>query len=351
MQRIARITYSRNVFIPVTDLCRNRCGYCSFRRDPERARVISRSEAVRLLARGAKAGCSEALFSFGESPWEVPGFEGIMATAKTDRLDLMDYLVELCELALEMGLLPHTNAGVLAEEDLRLLAPYNASMGLMLETTARVRAHESSPGKSPELRLEHIAQAGRLKIPFTTGILLGIGESENDRKESLEAIADLHRTYDHIQEVIIQPLDPKPGTPMANAPSPTLDEICETVMMAREVLPESVAIQAPPNLVDPLPLALAGANDLGGLSPVTLDWINPERPWPDLKDLALRLKGFSLEERLPVHPRYVLRGWHGQKTRDLVAAQAGWEGLRRKHLLRKEYLQSGGILFREYEDA
>lgn len=330
-----RITYSRNIFIPVTDLCRNRCGYCSFRRGPESARVIPKYEAVRLLARGSGAGCSEALFSFGESPWEVPGFEGIMA--RTGRLDLLDYLVELCELALEAGLLPHTNAGVLTEKDLRLLAPYNASMGLMLETTARVKAHESSPGKSPDLRLEHIAQAGRLKIPFTTGILLGIGESEKDRKESLEAIADLHRTYDHIQEVIIQPLDPKAGTPMANATRPGLDEIRDTVRMAREMLPESVAVQVPPNLVDPLPLALAGANDLGGLSPITPDWINPEMPWPDPKALAIRLKGFSLEERLPVYPRYVLRGWHGPKTRELAAALAGEDGLRRK-----EYLQSGG---------
>jgi len=339
-----RITYSRNVFIPVTDLCRNRCGYCSFRRDPENARVIPRSEAVQLLTRGAEAGCSEALFSFGESPSEVPGFERIMAG--TGKSDLMEYLVELCELALKAGLLPHTNAGVLDEEDLRLLAPYNASMGLMLETTARVKAHNLSPGKSPDLRLEHIAMAGRLKIPFTTGILLGIGESEKDRRESLEAIADLHRAYDHIQEVIIQPLDPKPGTPMADASRPKPEEIRATVKMARDVLPESVAVQVPPNLVDPLNPVLAGANDLGGLSPITLDWINPERRWPDLKALSLRLKGFSLEERLPVYPRYVLRGWHGPKTRELVASLAGEDGLRRK-----EYLQAESISFREQEDA
>lgn len=325
------ITYSRNVFIPVTDLCRNRCGYCSFRRDPENARVIPRSEAIDLLVRGAESGCSEALFSFGESPWEVPGFERIMA--RSGRSDLLEYLVELCELALEAGLLPHTNAGVLEEEDLRLLAPYNASMGLMLETTARVSAHALSPGKSPELRLEHISRAGRLKIPFTTGILLGIGESERDRRESIEAIAGLHRAYDHIQEVIIQPLDPKPGTPMACAPRPKPEEILKTVRMARELLPESVAVQVPPNLMDPLSSVIAGANDLGGLSPITLDWINPERCWPDPKALALRLKGFSLEERLPVYPRYVLRGWHGHKTRGLVAALAGDGGLRRKEYL------------------
>lgn len=339
-----RITYSRNVFIPVTDLCRNKCGYCSFRRDPENARVISRSEALELLVRGAESGCSEALFSFGESPWEVPGFERIMA--RSGRSDLMEYLVELCELALETGLLPHTNAGVLDEEDLRLLAPYNASMGLMLETTARVSAHNLSPGKRPDLRLDHIARAGRLKIPFTTGILLGIGESERDRRESIQAIAELHRTYDHIQEVIIQPLDPKPGTQMARASRPKPEEILKTIRMARGMLPESVAVQIPPNLIDPLPPVLAGANDLGGLSPITLDWINPERRWPDLKALALHLKGFSLEERLPVYPRYVLRGWHGPRTRGLVASLAGERGLRRK-----EYLQVESISFCEQEDA
>jgi FO synthase subunit 1 len=324
------LTYSRNVFLPVTDLCRNRCGYCSFRRDPPQARVIRKSEALTLLARGAEAGCSEALFSLGESPWRVAGFERLMA--EVGRSNLLDYLVELCELALEAGLLPHTNAGILDDDGLRRLQPYNASMGMMLETTARLRSHDGSPGKRPDVRLDHIARAGRLQIPFTTGILIGIGESWADRKESLEAIADLHRTYDHIQEVIIQPLDPKPGTALARAPRPGIEDLRQVVRMARDILPPEVAVQVPPNLVDPLPLADAGADDLGGISPVTSDWINPDHPWPGPEELRMHLKGYILKERLPVYPRFILRRWHGQKTRHLLTALASEDGLRRKSI-------------------
>ncbi len=321
------VTYSRNVFIPVTDLCRNRCAYCSFRRTQDEAVVMPRSEAMRLLQSGVDAGCSEALFTLGDRPWEVPGFDALLA--KAGRLDLIDYLVELCELALEAGLLPHTNAGVLEEEELRRLTPYNASMGLMLETTAAVAAHSGSPGKQPAARREHIARAGRLKIPFTTGILVGIGETMEDRRASLQAIADLHRTYDHIQEVIIQPLDPKPGTDMANALRPSPAELSRVVRMARHLLPASVALQVPPNLADPLPLVESGADDLGGISPVTPDGINPDSPWPAPEELAMLLKGYRLRERLPVYPRYVQRMWPGQKTLGLVAALAGEDGLRR----------------------
>ena len=171
----------------------------------------------------------------------------------------MDYLIELCELALEHGLLPHTNAGLLTEEDLIRLQPYNASMGLMLESTCQSVCPCPVARKEPDLRLEHIARAGRLKIPFTTGILVGIGESWQDRIESLQAIADLHRAFGHIQEVIIQPLDPKPGTALANAPRPGMDDLCQLVKTAREILPPDVAIQVPPNLADPLPLVKAGA--------------------------------------------------------------------------------------------
>jgi len=283
-----------------------------------------------ILARGAEAGCSEALLSMGESPWQVAGFERLMAEA--GQSDILEYLVELCELALEAGLLPHTNAGILDDHALRRLKPYNASMGLMLETTALLKAHEGSPGKRPDVRLDHIARAGRLRIPFTTGILIGIGESWEDRKESLEAIADLHRTYDHIQEVIIQPLDPKSGTALANAPRPGIEELCQVVRMAKEVLPREVAVQVPPNLVDILPLADAGADDLGGISPVTCDWINPDHPWPGLRELRMRLKGHALRERLPVYPRFILRRWHGQRTRALVASLSGEDGWRQKSI-------------------
>jgi FO synthase subunit 1 len=330
------ITYSRNVFIQVTNLCRNRCGYCAFRRDLSQARIIPRAEALYLLEHGAIEGCTEALFSMGESPWEVRSFCTLTASAGIS--DLMDYLAELCELALEHGLLPHTNAGVLSDDDLARLAPYNASMGLMLETTAEVAAHHDSPGKSPSRRLSFIAKAGMLRIPFTTGILVGIGESWNDRAASLKAIADLHKSYGHIQEVIIQPLDPKPGTLMSSSSPPSIGELRDVVRLARSMLPSDVAVQIPPNLVDPLPLVEAGANDLGGLSSVTPDWINPDRHWPKIDELRLRLKGYDLVERMPIYPRYVLQGWYGRRTARLIEMLAGEDGL-----LRKNYLQCGRV--------
>lgn len=322
------ITYSKNIFVPVTDLCKNRCGYCSFRKDIGVARLISRSEAMRLMEAGSLAGCSEALFTMGESPREVPGFEEMVSRAGAS--DLLDYMVELFEMALEFGLLPHTNAGLLDEDDLRRLQPYNASMGLMLETTARLAAHELSPGKDPNLRLNFMALAGRLHIPFTTGILIGIGESWQDRIEALSKIADLHRAFGNIQEVIIQPLDPKPKTALEAAARPDMEVLRLTVQAARKILPEDVAIQVPPNLADPLPLLSCGASDLGGISPVTSDCINPERPWPLLEELHMKLCGYDLKERLAVYPRFISLGWHGRRTHELVCRIAGEDCLRAK---------------------
>jgi len=322
------LTYSKNIFLPVTDLCRNRCGYCSFRKDLQDAHLISRTEATRLLEQGAIHGCSEALFTMGEAPWTVSGFESLLA--RSGIADLLDYLIELCEMALEFGLLPHSNAGLLEPEDLQRLQPYNASMGLMLETTARLGAHAKSPGKRPDLRLQYMAWAGRLRIPFTTGILVGIGESMQDRVEAISKIAHLHRAFGHIQEVIIQPLDPKPGTALENAPRPETIDLCKTVKMAREILPLEVAIQVPPNLVDPRPMLAAGANDLGGISAVTVDGINPDCPWPDEEELHHCLSDYSLRERLPVYPRFIAMGWHGHKTRSQVDFLAGEDGLRAK---------------------
>ena len=319
------LTYSRNVFIPVTNICRNRCQYCGFRR--EGGRVIGLQEATELLDRGASAGCTEALFSLGEAPGEVPGFGDLLK--KIGRDDILDYLIELSELALDRELLPHTNAGLLSKEEMKLLAPYNASMGLMLETTAEVEAHRSSPGKVPELRLLAIAAAGELKIPFTTGILVGIGETRSDRIESLHALKETHEVHGHIQEVIVQPFDPKPGTAMSTVAPPDPETLAETVRMARSILPPSVAVQVPPNLSDPLPLVRAGADDLGGISPVTEDWINPERRWPTPEEMKSRLSGFELRERLPVYPRYIDLGWYGKKTRSLVGRLAGPDGLAR----------------------
>ncbi|HOI68757.1 MAG: 7,8-didemethyl-8-hydroxy-5-deazariboflavin synthase subunit CofG [Methanothrix sp.] len=333
MRRV--LTYSRNVFIPVTDACRNRCGYCGFRRDP--GRIIGRRGAIDLLDRGASAGSSEALFSLGEAPWEVSGFADLLRG--TGRDDLIDYLIELSELALERDLLPHTNAGLLSKEEMERLAPYNASMGMMLETTAEVEAHRSSPGKRPDLRLLAMAAAGELKIPFTTGILVGIGETEADRVRSIDAIRRVHVEHGHIQEVIVQPFDPKPGTPMSGAPPPAPEILAETVRMARSILPPEVAVQVPPNLADTLPLAEAGADDLGGISPVTPDWINPERWWPTLMELKNRLSGFELKERLPIYPRYIRLRWHGRKTWSLVERLAGPDGLRRWPIIERSESQ------------
>ena len=315
----ARLTYSRNVFIPVTRFCRNRCLYCSFRSDE--GGIIGRSEAIDLMDRGAEAGCAEALFCMGERPWDVPGFE-------RDGEAMLDYLIELCELALERGLLPHTNAGILTQAEMKRLAPYNASMGLMLETTAKLEAHRLSPGKIPKVRIETLSTAGRLKIPFTTGILVGIGESRDDRIESLWTIASLHRAYDHIQEVIIQPFDPKPGTPMVSTRPPGDDELADAVRLARAALPRTVAVQVPPNLADPRPLVEAGADDLGGISPLTPDWINPDKRWPTVEELRRRFRDRDLRERLPVYPRYIERGWYGGRTGDLVRRLADPDGLR-----------------------
>lgn len=326
--KMKTLTYSKNIFIPVTDLCRNRCGYCSFGKELKDAHLISRSQALRLLEQGALKGCSEALFTMGESPWTVSGFDRILANAGV--ADLLDYLVELCELALEFGLLPHTNAGLLEQEDLRRLQPYNASMGLMLETTARLEAHATSPGKRPDLRLKYLAMAGRQKIPFTTGILVGIGESWQDRIDALMEIAHLHRVFGHIQEVIIQPLDPKPGTALENAPRPEMMHLYAAVEAARRILPPDVAIQVPPNLVDPRPLLAAGATDLGGISSVTVDGINPNSPWPDELELHKSLSDYNLRERLPVYPRFIALGWQGGKTRSLVDLLADEDGLRAK---------------------
>jgi FO synthase subunit 1 len=323
------LTYSRNVFIPVTNLCSNRCGYCSFRRDPKEARIIKRSEAMELISQGAKAGCAEALFSMGDSPWSVSGFEKLMdGSVESGRFqsDFIDYIIELCELALEHGLLPHTNAGILSEDEVKRLAPYNASMGLMLETTAKVAAHRLSPKKEPQERLSYIAKAGKLKIPFTTGILLGIGESLSDRIASLEAIASLQREYGHIQEVIIQPLDPKMGTSLETFKKPSLSEVEDIVRIARMILPESVAIQVPPNLIEPRLLVQAGANDLGGISPVTPDWINPKSAWPNPEDI--NIEGYGLVERLAVYPKYIFESWYGNKTEKIVKSLAGPDGLR-----------------------
>ncbi|MDD3245588.1 MAG: 7,8-didemethyl-8-hydroxy-5-deazariboflavin synthase CofG [Methanosarcina sp.] len=323
------VTYSKNVFIPVTNICRNHCGYCGFKREPGQpgARLMKPEEVVYILEKGARAGCTEALFTFGEYAEEVPEYREWLK--ELGYSSTLEYLIFLCETAIDIGILPHTNAGIMTRSELKVLKPLNASMGLMLETTAILEAHKDCPGKVPERRLETIREAGKLEIPYTTGILVGIGESLEDRGESLEAIAGLHREYGHIQEVIIQNFSPKAGTPMEKFPEPSVEEMMDTVALARQVLPHDVAIQVAPNLIDPKALIVKGVTDLGGISPLTIDWINPEAEWPDVKDLQEKLGAVPLRERLPIYPQYVKKRWYSDRIGELIEQLSEGEGYRK----------------------
>jgi 7,8-didemethyl-8-hydroxy-5-deazariboflavin synthase len=285
-------------------------------------------EIIPILENGIKAGCTEALFTVGEYAEGVPGYGKWLK--KLGYSSTLEYLLFLCETAIDIGILPHTNAGIMTRPELEALKPLNASMGLMLESTATLDAHQDCPGKVPERRLDTIREAGKLQIPFTTGLLVGIGEKREDRIESLEAISDLHREYGHIQEVIIQNFAPKQGTPMENSPEPTLEEMIDTVFLARQILPPDVAVQVAPNLIDPKALIAKGATDLGGISPLTIDWINPEAEWPDIKDLQDKLGDILLRERLPIYPQYIKRGWYSDRIGDLIGQLSDMEGYRKQ---------------------
>ncbi len=310
------ITFSRNVFLPLTNVCANACGYCSFKAPVAEGCVLSKDEVCSTLRRGSEFGCTEALFTFGERPENESGFSAYIS--REGYPDILSYCIAMSREALSCGLLPHTNAGVLPYEELERLRPFNASMGLMLETTAEVPAHRYSPGKDPAVRLEMIADAGKLKIPFTTGLLLGIGESAADREESLEAVRDLHKRYGHIQEIIIQNFCPKEGTEMADTPGASTETIRDTILLATEILPRDISIQIPPNLADASSLLSCGVTDLGGVSPVTIDYINPEHPWPALEALQEIARGYEVRERLCVYPQYCTAEWIAPEILPLV---------------------------------
>ncbi len=320
------ITYSRNVFIPVTNMCRNNCGYCGFRREigsPE-AFLIRPQVGRDTLKKAAGLGCLEALFTYGDSPSDPRFFEELK---KYGYHTLNDYVYDLCLDAIGMGMMPHTNGGVISYEELKKLKDVNASMGLMLETTAELPAHSLSPMKKPALRVKFIENAGKLHIPFTTGILIGIGETWQDRRESLEKIRDIHKKYDHIQEVIVQNFVPKPGTRMGEVGPPSVEDMIKVLKLAREILPEDISLQAPPNLTSHLKQFLAaGAEDIGGISPVTEDYINPECRWPTLDEL--NAMGLKLKERLPVYPKYIKRGWYGEKLKEMIIQNTDEDGYR-----------------------
>ena len=310
------ITFSRNAFLPLTTVCANRCGYCCFRTPVSDGCIMPPGEAIRTLDASAALGCTEALFTFGERPGEVPGFTSMLGTF--GYTDILDYVYDLSLAAIERGLLPHTNAGILSYEELDRLREVNASMGLMLETTADVPAHRDSPGKDPAVRIDMIENAGRLSIPFTTGILIGLGETMEDREESLGVIRDLHSRFGHIQEVIVQNFCPKPGTPMEGMPVPGTDEICATITLAREILPRDVAVQIPPNLIDAARLVGCGVDDLGGISPLTIDYVNPEHPWPQIDELRRVAGDAELRERLCIYPQYIELGWYSPLLEPLI---------------------------------
>jgi 7,8-didemethyl-8-hydroxy-5-deazariboflavin synthase CofG subunit len=311
----AIITYSRKVFIPLTNLCRDYCGYCTFRRDSHEpgAHTMAPDEVMDVVRAGERMGCTEALFSLGDKPELV--FPSMRETLRRfGYKSTLHYLEAMCEKVLrESSLLPHPNPGLMSAEWLKRLSRVAPSVGLMLETTSRRllgkgAAHDDAPDKDPTVRLRVIEDAGRQKIPFTTGILIGIGETLEERVDTLIAIRDLHSKYGHIQEVIVQNFRAKAGTPMAQWPEPDRGTMLRTLAVARLLMP-SMNIQAPPNLSDPhyADLLDGGINDWGGISPLTADFINPEKPWPNLDQLRnkTQAKGFALRQRLPVYPEYI----------------------------------------------
>jgi FO synthase len=310
------ITYSRKVFLPLTNLCRDYCGYCTFRKDPgdPGAKTMTPDDILEVVANGEKLGCKEALFSLGDKP------EALFPEMRADlqrfgHRRTLGYLTEMCRLVLDQSsLLPHANPGVMGPKDLERLREVNASMGLMLESTSRRllapgMAHDNAPDKDPAIRLKTLENAGKLRIPFTTGILIGIGETFAERVESLCAIGDLHERYGHIQEVIIQNFRAKPDIPMHDHAEPSLLDFLRTIAVARLIFGGEMNLQAPPNLTpEQYQLLLtAGINDWGGVSPLTIDFINPEAPWPQLRTLE-RVSaelGLQLRQRLALYPEYI----------------------------------------------
>ncbi len=320
----AELTFSRNVFVPLTTACRYTCTYCTYYDVPGEATLMSPDEIRSVVEQGVDAGCTEALFTFGDKPddryteihaqladW---GFDSITA-----------YLHVACEIALSAGLLPHSNPGDLTESEFRSLKPVNSSMGVMLETTADVAAHSGNRKKTPGQRLNTIRAAGRAGVPFTTGLLVGIGEDWRDRAESLLAIRALHERYGHIQEVIIQNV-------VANERSsfdrPSVETMRRTVAMARVALPDEISVQVPPNLSPTRELIDCGVDDLGGVSPVTDDYINPDYGWPALDELRSIAADADLPlfERLPVYDRYLPANYRRESVARAAppAAADGW---------------------------
>ena len=327
------VTFSPKVFLPVTNLCRDRCTYCTFRKDPgdPDAWTMQASEVAAWSRRGRSLGCVEALMCLGDKP-ELAFASYRALLAEWGFASTAAYVERACEVALEHGLLPHTNAGILTRDEMARLRRVNASLGLMLESVSprlrgRGEVHQWAPDKEPAVRLRMLREAGELAIPFTTGLLIGIGETLAERVDTLVAIRDLHRLHGHVQEVIVQNFRAKPTIGRADAAEPDALDLARTIAVARLVLDDDVSVQAPPNLSpdDHALLLAAGLNDWGGMSPLTPDYVNPEAPWPHVSALGgtCAAAGYALRPRLPIYPTYVARpGWLDDALRPAVDAAA-----------------------------
>ncbi len=330
------LTYSKNVFVPLTRLCRNHCGYCTFKIEPGEAELlITPGEVDDIARKGAELGCTELLFVLGDKPEAVYeeyrrklGGLGCSTTA--------EYLAGVCESAIGRGIFPHSNLGLATSEELSRLKHSNPSMGLMLENISprllkKGEAHHRCADKVPKLRMETMERAGELRIPWTSGILVGIGETVEERVESLFALKDLSERYGHIQEIIVQNFSPKDGIAMESFPPPSFEEMLKTVAIARLVFGGEMNLQIPPNLNGATysKFIPAGINDLGGVSPLTIDYVNPEAPWPLLDEMEAQVSslGFELRERLPVYPEYVTGEFLEPEMLEMVRARVGADGL------------------------
>lgn len=337
------VTYSRKVFIPLTNLCRDTCSYCTYKREPgdPKAVMMKPEQVLEIAERGKKAKCTEALFMTGERP-EQKYDESRQWLRSLGYSSTIEYIAHMSGLVLKRtGLLPHTNSGNMTREEMLVLKQSNPSLGMMLENASerlcsKGMPHELAPSKNPKIRLRTIENAGQLKIPFTTGLLVGIGETPYELIDSLFVIKEIQAKYGHIQEVIIQNFSPKPDTPMALAPTPTLNYMLNAVAIARIIMP-GMNIQVPPNLSPSYynKYLDAGINDWGGISPVTIDHVNPEFPWPRIDDIksATKQKGFVFRARLPVYPEYISKDFLSNEMLGYVSALADEHGL-----VKEEYL-------------
>ena len=332
------VTYSRKVFVPLTNYCRDYCRYCTYRKDsgdPD-GWFLEPAEVLRVVRAGARLGCKEALFSLGDKP-EAAFPEVRHILRRLGYRTTLEYLAAVCDaVARETPLFPHANPGLMGRADLRRLKASNVSMGLMLESASdRLLqpggAHDDAPDKVPALRLKTMEAAGQLQIAFTTGILIGIGETPDERVDALAAIGALHRRYGHIQEVIVQNFRAKPDIPMRDEAEPTAADMARTIAVARLLLGPAMNLQAPPNLT-PQEYRVylhAGINDWGGVSPLTMDYINPEAPWPKLAELhaVTEGEGFALRERLALYPEFIGReGFLAPALAEKVRAAVNAEG-------------------------